>query len=159
MWSGRPLHDLALYHLLFATGLRPLEVARLEVADYLTEDGGVRRESRVRSEVAINGKARPLFFCHRRLDEALGAYLDERLHAGAGLGVAGAWRALDPGSRLFLTADRQPHAIASRAGVCRNRHVCRTLLEACRRIFRYADIRGMTAQSARLTLMLHVIRR
>jgi integrase len=60
--STRPLHDLALYYLPFATGLRPLEVARLTVGDYLLEDGSVRRESRVRADVAINGRDRPLFW-------------------------------------------------------------------------------------------------
>ena len=41
--SGRPRHDVALFYVLFATGARPLEIARLEVRDYLNPDGSVRR--------------------------------------------------------------------------------------------------------------------
>ena len=91
--SSRPHHDLALYHLPLATGLRPLEVARLKVGDYLAEDSNVRRESRVRAEVAINGRSRPLFFSHRRLDDALSLYLQERIRSGHGVGATGAWGA------------------------------------------------------------------
>lgn len=37
--SNRPWHDISLFYLLFATGARPLEIARLEVRDYLDADG------------------------------------------------------------------------------------------------------------------------
>jgi len=157
--SSRPAHDLALYHLPFATGLRPLEVARLMVGDYLMEDGSVRRESRVRAEVAINGKDRPLFFSHRRLDEALGAYLDERIRAGHGLGPADRWRGLDPCSPLFLGANGEIYPITPNGGEGQNRYVCRPLLEIYRKIFRQADIPGLCTQSARLTLMSRMYER
>ena len=100
--SSRPWHDLSLYYLLFATGLRPLEVARLEVRDYLGEDGAVRRETELRADVAINGKSRPLFFASHRLNDALAAYLRERQKLRHGLGDGGHYRGMDPGSRLFL---------------------------------------------------------
>ncbi|WP_284620552.1 site-specific integrase [Aquabacterium humicola] len=151
--SSRPNHDLALYHLLFATGMRPLEIARLKVGDYLRPDGEVRRESLVRAEVAINGKERPLLFAHRRLDEALAAYLDERVNAGHGLGSPGAWRGLDPGSPLFLDAAGAAYPITSNGSAGQDRHVCRALLDIYRRLFRQADMRSLSAQSARLTLM------
>ena len=122
--STRPLHDLALYYLPFATGLRPLEVARLTVGDYLLEDGSVRRESRVRADVAINGRDRPLFFNHRRLDEALGAYLDERVRAGHGLGAAEQWRGLDRHGPLFLGAEGEVYPITPNGGEGQNRTVC-----------------------------------
>lgn len=74
----RPWHDHALFYTLFATGARPLEVARFEVRDYLKLDSGVWRESQVRAEVAIAGKVRPLHFASTRLDALLGPYLKER---------------------------------------------------------------------------------
>ena len=157
--SNRPHHDLALYHLLFATGLRPLEVARLRVGDYLQEDGGVRRESCVRAEVAINGRPRPLFFSHRRLDDALSVYLQERMGTGHGVGRAGAWRGLDPDGALFLGADGERYAITPNGVAGQQRQVCRTLLEVYRRIFRQADIQGLCAQSGRLTLMFRMYER
>jgi integrase len=151
--SSRPNHDLALYHLLFATGMRPLEIARLKVGDYLQEDGEVRRESLVRADVAINGKERPLLFAHRRLDEALAAYLDERGRAGHGLGSSGSWRGFDPGSALFLDAAGNSYPITPNGLAGQDRHVCRALLEVYRRVFRQADMPSLSAQSARLTLM------
>ena len=157
--SSRPQHDLALYRLPFATGLRPLEVARLVVADYLVVDGSVRCESRVRADVAINGKARPLYFAHRRFDEAMAAYLDERLHLGHGLGQPEVWRGLDPQSPLFLGAEGEPYAITANGNDGQNRHVCRAMLEVYRKIFRHADIQGLCTQSARLTMMSRMYER
>lgn len=157
--SKRPNHDLALYHLPFATGLRPLEVARLVVGDYLLEDGSVRRESKVRAEVAINGRERPLFFNHRRLDEALAAYLHERAQAGHGLGPTERWRGLDPHCPLMLGAVGEVYPITPNGGDGQNRYVCRPLLEIYRKIFRQADIPGLCTQSARLTLMSRMYER
>jgi integrase len=150
--SARPQHDLALYYLLFATGLRPLEVARLQVADYLADDGSVRRESVLRCDVAINGKSRPLFFCHRRLDDAMSAYLEERQRLASRTGVQGK-PTLEPHSPLFLDANGSPYEIASAGGANGKRFVCRALLEVCRRMFRQAGVEGLCTQTARLTLM------
>ena len=129
------------------------------MGDYLLEDGSVRRESRVRADVAINGRDRPLFFNHRRLDEALGAYLDERVRAGHGLGAAEHWRGLDRHGPLFLGAEGEVYPITPNGGECQNRYVCRPLLEIYRKIFRQADIPGLCTQSARLTLMSRMYER
>ena len=90
--TSRTWHDLALYYMLFATGLRPLEIARLEVRDYLHADGSVCRESELRAEAAINGKLRPLYFSSCRLDDALTAYFRERCDCGHGVGVPDCYR-------------------------------------------------------------------
>lgn len=151
--SSRPLHDLALYYLLFATGLRPLEVARLRVSDYLLADGSVVRQSRLRAEAAINGRERPLLFQSSRLDEALQAYLAERLARRQGLGESPAYRGLDGESALFLSSDGTPYRITPNGEPQQNRQVCRTLLEIFRKLFRLSGIKGLNTQSARLTLM------
>lgn len=158
--TSRTWHDLALYYLLFATGLRPLEIARLEVRDYLQADGGVRRESELRAEAAINGKLRPLYFSSGRLDDALAAYFRERCQSGHGLGEPDAYRGLDPGSRLFLSPSGVPYQIApNNDAPGQNRYVCRALLEIYRKLFRYAELKGMSAQSARLTVMSRMYER
>jgi integrase len=64
--SNRPWHDQALFYLLFATGARPLEIARLEVRDYLNADGTVRVASEVRPDVAITGRPRAWDWGSRR---------------------------------------------------------------------------------------------
>ena len=157
--SNWPWHDLALYYLLFVTALRPLEIARLEVRDYLREDGSVCRESELRAEVAINGKRRPLFFSSNRLDDVLGVYLRERLDHGHGLGVPGCYRGLDPGSRLFLSTTGEEYKITPNGRPGQNRQVCRVLLEIYRKLFRYAELRGLSAQSARLTVIARMYER
>lgn len=151
--ATRTWHDLALYYLLFATGLRPLEVARLEVCDYLNGDGSVCRESALRAGAAINGRSRPLYFVNSRLDEALGVYLQERLENGHGAGTAEVYRGLEPGSRLFMAPSGEPYPITPNGEPGQKRYVCRALLETYRKLFRYADIKGLSTQSARLTLM------
>lgn len=149
----RPNHDLALYYLQFATGLRPLEVARLQVRDYLQPDGSVARVSQLRAEVAINGRVRPLLFQSTRLDETLGAYLAERSTKGHGVGGPGSPRGLDAVSPLILSPDGTPYRITPNGGTDQSRQVCRALLEAYRKLFRLSGIKGLNTQSARLTLM------
>jgi len=151
--TSRQHHDLALYYLQFATGLRPLEVARLQVRDYLQPDGSVARTSELRPEVAINGRARPLLFQSTRLDETLGAYLAERLAKGYGVSEQGAFRGLDATSPLFLSADGTRYRITPNGGPDQSRQVCRALLEVYRKLFRLSGIKGLNTQSARLTLM------
>lgn len=152
--TSRTWHDLALYYMLFTTALRPLEIARLEVRDYLYADGSVCRESELRAKVAINGKQRPLYFSSRRLDEALDAYFQERCDGGHGLGTPDCYRGLSPDSRLFLSPCGEPYRIVPNNGEPgQNRFVCRALLEIYRKLFRYAELKGLSAQSARLTVI------
>ena len=130
--SNRAWHDLSLFYLLFATGARPLEIARLEVRDYLNSDGSVRRHSQMRAEVAITGKARPLHFASTRLDESLSNYLEERLRLGLGLGRDGAYRGLDPDSRLFLSTAGEGFKITPYGAPGQRRFLCRPILETYR---------------------------
>lgn len=157
--THRTWHDLALYYMLFATGLRPLEIARLEVRDYLHADGSVCRESELRAEAAINGKRRPLYFSSSRLDEALAAYFRERRDRGHGLGEPHIYRSLNPDSRLFLSPTGEAYTIAPNGGPGQKRYVCRTLLEIFRKLFRYAELKGLSAQSARLTVISRMYER
>lgn len=158
--TSRTWHDLALYYMLFATGLRPLEIARLEVRDYLHADGSICRESELRAEVAINGKARPLYFSSSRLDEALGAYFLERCDSGHGVGSPDCYRGLSPDSHLFLSSCGEPYRIVpNNWEPGQNRFVCRALLEIYRKLFRYAELKGLSAQSARLTVISRMYER
>lgn len=157
--STRPLHDLALFYLLLTTGLRPLEVARLTIRDYIAADGTVRRESVLRKEAANNGKARPLYFCSSKFKDTLDAYLQERIRLGLGLGSTATYRGLNPESPIFLDADGNPYPIASEVGTQRQRSVCRPLLAIYRKLFRYAEIENLSAQSARLTMMHRMFQR
>ncbi|QNP48623.1 site-specific integrase [Diaphorobacter aerolatus] len=152
---GRSHHhheDMALYYILLATGARPLEIARLEVRDYLHADGTVRHISSVRSEVAITGRERPLFFCSMRLEEALNAYLAERVASRQGLGADGEYRGLDPASRLFLSTNGQGFEIKPYGSNGQKRFRCRAIQETYRKLFRYAELKQVTALTVRHTV-------
>jgi integrase len=151
--SPEPRRDVALFCLLFATGARPLEIARLSVGDYLCADGTVRRCSELSAQASISGRARPLYFASERLDEALAHYLRQRVERGHGVGAsAGMYRGLDPTSRLFLTSVGDAFRISHpREGNLR-RSLCRPLLEVYGKLFRYAGIPGANVLSVRRTV-------
>lgn len=157
--SRRPWHDLALLYVLFSTGARPLEIARMEVRDYLDADGGVRRESEMRAEVAITGRARPLHFRSSRLDEVLALYLEERLTQKLGVRADGAYRGLDPDSRLFLSATGEGFKITPYGEEGQRRFLCRAILEVYGKLFRYSELEGVTALSARRTVISRLYER
>jgi len=157
--SQQPWHDLALFYLLFATGARPLEIARLEVRDYLQPDGSVRRASEMLAEVAIIHKARPLYFVSSRLDEALACYLDERLHHQQRLGDPKTYRGLDPFSRLLLSATGEGFKITPYGEAGQRRFLCRPILETYRKLFRYAELKDVTALSVRRTVAARLYER
>lgn len=157
--SARPWHDQALFLLLFATGARPLEIARLQVRDYLGADGGVRVASELRAEAANSGKARPLYFTSGRLDAAMDLYLAERVAQGLGLGGSEAYRGLDPRSPLFLSPSGEGFKIEAVGQEGQHRYLCRSILETYRKLFRYAELSGVTPLSVRLTLVARLYER
>lgn len=151
--SGQPWRDVALFYMLFVTGARPLEIARLRVGDYLGADGQVRKESELPAEASITGRPRPLFFASRKLDEALEHYLRERAPVGQGLGGEAAFRGLDPNGRLFLTNSGEGFRITQYGSPGQRRYLCRAILETYRKLFRYAELEGATAMSIRRTVV------
>lgn len=151
--SPQPRRDVALFYLLFVTGARPLEIARLEVRDYLNADGTVRLQSEVRAEVSVCRRARPLYFSSSRLGEVMETYLDERRVLGHGCGAeVDRYRGLEPDSGLFLSWDGSPLVI-KRYGPDERRVLCREILQAYRKIFRWADLDGLSPMAARHTLV------
>lgn len=147
--STRPWYDQALFYVLLVTGARPLEIARLEVRDYLNADGSVRVTSELREEISIAGKARPIFFTSPRLDAALGYYLSDRASMRHGIGVPGSFRGLDPRSRLFLSPEGDALEIRQ---VAPRRYLCRAIQSAYRKLFRHAELTGVTPLNVRVTL-------
>lgn len=150
--SHQPLEDLALYYILLATGARPLEIARLEVRDYLQVDGSVRHSSQIRKEVAITGRARPMYFRSARLQEALDAYLADRVRRGLGLGAGDGYRGLDPVGRLFLSASGRGFEITPYGKGGQKRFLCRAIQEVYRKLFRYAELKQVTTLTVRHTV-------
>ena len=144
--------DTALLLVLFSTAAKPLEIARLEVSDYLSEDGSVREASVLRTNAAINGKERPLFFASTKVVAAVDAYLEERIRRGQGTKESTKYRGLDPNSRLFLTGDGQAMPINVRAIGYRRQYRCGVILDIYRRIFARAGLKGVSALCARRTV-------
>ena len=152
--SDNPNRDVALIFVLFCTGAKPIEIARLEVRDYLNLDGSVRGRSEMRPEAAVNGRSRPLFFTSSRACAAVDAYLGERVRRklgvviGSGASGAAAYRGLDPCSALFLTETGKRFEVTAR-GPDDARITCRLMIATLRPIFKRAGWTGVTSQSAR----------
>ena len=144
--------DTALLLVLLSTAAKPLEIARLLVGDYLTEEGLVREESVMRADAAINGTERPLFFASTKVVAAVDAYLEERARRGQGTMDPTKYRGLAPDSRLFLTEDGHELPIKVRAMGDRRQYRCGVLLDIYRRIFARAGLKGVSALSARRTI-------
>ena len=144
--------DTALLLVLLSTAAKPLEIARLLVGDYLTEEGLVREESLMRADAAINGTERPLFFASTKVVAAVDAYLEERVRRGQGTKDLTKYRGLDPDSRLFLTGNGHELPIKVRAMGDRRQYRCGVLLDIYRRIFARAGLKGVSALSARRTI-------
>jgi integrase len=150
--SPTVMRDQALLLILFATGARPLEIARLEVRDFLDAEGNVRQVSEMRPEAAINGKARPLLFVSARLVLAIEGYLQERKARGHGVGEGTEFRGLDPRSRLFLTPQGTAFSITRYGRRDQCRYLSRDTQEAYRKVFRHAQLWGVTPLAARYTV-------
>lgn len=157
--STSPQRDVALLYVLLSTGARPLEVARLEVRDYLNQDGSVREESVMRAEVAVNRKARPLFFFSTKAKEAIDRYLVDRLRQNASTEKLSGFRGFSPHSRLFLTETGEPFEIINYGENGQTRFLCRGILDAYRKIFRRTGLEGVSALNVRRTVAARLFER
>jgi len=144
--------DVALLMILFSTAAKPLEIARLEVRDYVAPDGSVRAQSIIRPEVAINGTQRPVFFCCDAVNMAIDQYLAQRISKHQGIGDAEYFRGLAPFSKLFLRPDGENMRIVQKKTSTGMQYLCSDILLAYKRIFSFGPFVGITAMSARRTI-------
>lgn len=149
--------DIALIYTLLCTGLKTMELALLEVGDYLDENGDVRRVSTLRAEATASGIERPLFFNSSRAVASIDIYLEERIRRRLGTGEPTRFRGLDPKSRLFLTEAGKPFLITRRSS-SDSRLTSKYLQATLRQAFARAGWVGMTAQQARRQVALSLDR-
>jgi len=155
--SPAALRDMALIHIVLATGARPLEVARLEIADYLHPDGSVRSCSEMRAAVSVNRKARPLFFRSAPAVRAIDAYLGQRLaESGMPADSAAPYRGLAPDDRLFLNDAGVPYVVHCHEVEGRLRFLCRQMLDTYRKIFKRINMLGLSAVTLRRTVAVRL---
>ncbi|WP_431257635.1 site-specific integrase [Roseateles chitinivorans] len=153
-----PERDTAMFLILLATGLRPLEVARLEIRDYLRADGAVKTSSQLREAVATNRRLRPLFFTSSAVRDAIDAYLAKRADALAG-DLAASYRGLDGADALFLNEEQRRFQVLAMATPTGTRCLCQEIHYAYRKIFRRIGYPGLSALSVRSTFMDRLSRR
>ena len=109
-----------------------------EVRDYLHADGTVREQSVIRADVAINQKARPLFFGQAGKRKTRSTLVWPSVYArGFGTSEHAEYRGPIPESRLFLTEAGEPFAIVSYGGDGGMRFLGRGGIHG--RIGRYSD--------------------
>ncbi|MDB5924553.1 MAG: site-specific integrase [Betaproteobacteria bacterium] len=157
--SPCPNRDVALLYALLVTGARPLEIARLEVHDYLNADGSVREESVIRAEVAINHKIRPLFFSSQNATASIDNYLTERVRHSFGTSNQAGYRGLDPQSPLFLRETGEPFDIVTHRDQGQMRFLCRGIHDTYRKIFRRTGLCGVSALTVRRTVATRLFER
>lgn len=145
--SRSPLRDEALLLLLFSAAAKPLEIASLEVGDYLDAAGTIRASSFPRPARADYPSSRALSFSCPRTRQAVDAYLAERVERGWGTHAPPTYRGLDPASRLFLSRTGQPMRLALLAG---GRYLlCKEIHGIYRRLFAYGGLQGLHASGVR----------
>lgn len=157
--SNHSSRDAALFLMLFSTDACPLEIARLEVRDYLNADGSVKPQTELRAEAAITGKARRLHFASDRFDEPMAEYLRQRVGAMQGQGRQADYRGLDPSSRLFVASSGEGFKITPYGEPGQRRFLCRPILELYRKLFRYAELPGLTPMSVRQAVVARLYER
>lgn len=150
--------DVALLMLLFCTGAKPLEVAGLQVRDYLSADGRARESTLIGPASGGHHRGRQLYFVNRRLCGALDAYLEERLQRNLGVTGQPEYRGLDPGSGLFLTRAGRPFEVRARSA-SDPRPCCPVLVSTYRCILLKAGLMGMTTQSVRRHVAQRLVER
>jgi len=152
--------DVALLWVAYGTGMMPIELAKLTVGDYLAAGGTLRAESQVRSEIAFNGVARPLYWSNKGVVSALDAYLVERVRYGYGMGVPDQYRGLNPDSPLFLAVDGKPFAFTRRVTPAgQESYSCESLTQIIRRLHTQAGIENGSSLAARRTFGVRLHRK
>lgn len=159
-----PERDVAMLWILLSTGLRPLEVARIAVGDYLAPDGSVRAQSEVRDSVAANHRARPLFFSSPAARAAIDAYLATRARSRTDVrsaigSTSCPYRGLDPAAALFYAQDGEAFLVESIPTASGTRYLCQEIHYAYRKIFRRIGFPGLSALNVRYTVMDRLARR
>lgn len=146
--SRCPERDTALLLVLFSTAAKPLEIAQLEVRDYLNASGDVRKSSTIRADIAVNGVSRPLHFSDPQLTAAIDAYLSKRRDDRMAIHDDATYRGLQPHSRLFLSRSGASMSI-KRSGTGAQYLVCKEIHEIYRRIFTHGGHSGINTALAR----------
>ena len=76
-----------------------------------------------------------------------------------GVGVPGAYRGLDPDSRLFLSSTGEGFKITPYGEDGQRRFLCRSILDTYAKLFRYSELDGVSALSARRTVIARLYER
>jgi integrase/recombinase XerD len=160
-YSRTPERDAALLLVLYGTGLSTTELAKITVGDYLEPTGRVRVTSLVRVNVSHNGESCPLCWSSKRVALAVDKYLEWRLLNKHGATIKkGAYRGLDPPSRMFLTPEGQPYSLTAKAlpsGIIS--YSCTALGTVISKLHAHAGIEGGNAQATRRTLAVKLHRK
>ncbi|WP_321883652.1 site-specific integrase [Paraburkholderia bannensis] len=129
------------------------EVARLPVSAYLKGDGSLLEKSKIASEIAYNGKERPLWWSNAKVVNAIDKYLAYRIESGHGLTTRkAAYRGLDPEPPMFLTGNGKPYRLMKRKTATGTvSYSCDSMSQLFRKLHSQVGIEGASAMSGRRT--------
>ncbi|WP_330544181.1 site-specific integrase [Aeromonas hydrophila] len=147
----------------FGTGMKPSELTKLIVSDYLNEEGLIRTPSLVRAEIAFNGCERPIYWLNQlsnisnTLLVVMDSYLATRIGAGMGRRIGVPFRGLDPSAPLFVSLPTtEVHPVFSQSRVPFRAEQVTMLIS---RLFELAGMAKVTSQCARRSLAIKLLRR
>lgn len=156
-----PVRNVALIMTMYGTGIKLTEVARLPISCYLSAKGDVLEDSEVPTEIAYNGKTRPLHWTNAKVVNAIDRYLEYRLRHRHGITTrAAAYRGLDPDSPIFLTETGTPFKMVKRTTTTGAvSYSCDTVGDTIKEMHKKAGIEGATAESCRRTFAVRLHQR
>jgi len=152
------LRNIALIYTLFGTGMMPSEIASLRVDDYLAK-GGPKEDTEVRSEIAFNGRSRPLGWVNKMLVKAIDAYLAERVEKRLSVAPSkSGYRGLDPASPLFLSRGEEGFTFRETVRSGKTYRSCGSLANLLNKLIAGAGLEGCNTGSARRTIAVKLHR-
>ena len=150
--------NVAIFWMLFGTGMRINEVAQLTIADVFYPNGELKTSFIIPGTYTKTNRPRPAYIKVRQQRSALDAWIKQRLDENAFLSNDGSYGGLRGDSPLFLSKKSQWRKFAfnvkkykTKEGI-KETMVCASLENTVREIIKKAGFRGGSSHSGRRSL-------
>lgn len=153
--------NVAIIWMLFGSGLRINEVAKIKVSDLIRETNELRTTFVIKGSYTKTGKPRAAYILYRRHREAIESWIDELIDERACLSGTDAYRGLHKDWPLFSITKKGSYwrKMAFRdkkykdaEGNTKTTKVCGSLQNLISELFKNAGLRGGSSHSGRRTL-------
>lgn len=150
--------NVAIFWMLFGSGMRINEVAQLKVSDVYYPTGELKTTFIIPGTYTKTGKPRPAYIKVRQQRETLGLWHDQRINERAMLSDDGTYGGIDRDSPLFLSKKGLWRKLAfnnkkykTKDGI-KETMVCASLENTVRDIIKNAGVQGGSSHSGRRSI-------